>query len=64
MVFKTIMGSVVFYLIPTPCKPDEILSIIRIIRIKDGFMRVTIQIFNAALGNLETSNSRFHILVW
>ena len=29
-------------------------------RIKDGFMWVTIQIFNTALDTLETRNIRFH----
>ena len=49
------MGSVVFNLIPTPCKPDEILVIIRIRNIKYGFMRVTSKILNIALDNLKTS---------
>ena len=54
MTFQTILGCVVFKLVPTPFKPDQILSIIRIIRIKYGFMWVTSQIPKKALYTLET----------
>ena len=48
-----IMGCVVFNLIPNSCESDEILATIKTMRIKYGFMRVTIQILNAALETLE-----------
>ena len=46
------IGGVVFKLIPTTCKSDNFLSIIRIIKIKDEFMMVTKHILNAALETL------------
>ena len=57
------MGCIVFNLITTQCTSDEILSIKIFIRIKDRFMRVTSQIFDADLIALETSKSRCHSLV-
>ena len=56
------MGCVVFNLITTPCKPHEILAIIIIRRITDGFMRATSQILNAVIVTLETSKSRCNSL--
>ena len=47
MSFYTIIGCLVFNFIPTPCKSDEIWSIIIIKRIKYRFMRVTSHILDA-----------------
>ena len=54
MEFYTLLGVLVLNLIPTPCKYNEILSIIRGRRIKDGFNWLTSQIFYAVLETLET----------
>ena len=58
------MRYVFFHLIIMKCKSDDILSIIRIRSIKYWFMRVTIQILNTALSNLNTMNIRCHSLVF
>ena len=52
------LGCVVLNFIHAPCKYDDIWAIIRISRIKDGFMRVTIQMLNTALDALETRKIR------
>ena len=53
-----IKSSIVFYLSTNPCNYDEVLTIIRIKRIKYRFMWVNIQILDAALETLETRKSR------
>ena len=54
MSFLKIMVFVVFNLITTPSKSDNIRAIIKIRRIKYGFMRVTSQILKKKLDALET----------
>ena len=53
MSFCTIMCYVLFKLIPTSCNSYNILAIIKIRRVKYGFMRVTSQILNAELDHSE-----------
>ena len=62
MAFWTILVCLVFNLIPTPCKSNEVLDIIMIRRRKDGFMRMTSQKLNAAPVTLETRKIRCHSL--
>ena len=62
MEFYTILGCVVFNLIPTPCNYHDIWDIIIIKRIKCRFMIVTINILNTSLDTLETRKIRCHIL--
>ena len=59
---KKSMGCIVFYLIPTPCKSDEILAIIRVISIIYQFMWMTSQILNTVLDTLETRKIGCHSL--
>ena len=61
MEFETVMGCLVFNLITTPCESDYIWAIIRIRRIKYGFMWATSNILNKMFDTLETSNNRCHI---
>ena len=56
------MGCLIFHFITNTYKSDGIWDIIRVIRIKYGFMRVTIQILNTALNTLETRNIMCHSL--
>ena len=62
MAFYKIMGFVVFNFSPTPCKYDDIWSIIGFKRIKYKLMRVTIQILDTEFETSEYSKSRCHSL--
>ena len=62
MVFLKILVCVVFNLIPTPCKYDNIWPIIWMIRIKDRFMRETSNILNIDIDTLENRKSWWHSL--
>ena len=60
MTFYTILGCVVFNLISTPCKSDEIWSIILIRRIDNRFVRKSSQLLNKSIDTLKTLNIRYH----